>query len=333
MDRPSHLALILDLSPTQWHLCAHAPAHPLSLRDFLAQTLAFVNSHLAAKHENSLVVLGALPGKSAVFYPSEDVKPRSRPIADANTYQPFRTVDSAVMSRIMDEFDALGLPAEEEPTALVGAITKALCLINRLAHPASSDLTPPETRVLIVSVSPDLSTSYIPLMNSIFSAQKLKTAIDVCKIFGPDAVFLQQAAHLTGGSYVYLEQREALLQYLVMSFLPAPSLRSVLSVPTQEKIDFRAACFCHKNIIDVGYVCSVCLSIFCTPVPVCSTCRTKFPISTIRRLKASVPSSLVNGSAPATPRSSSPAPIPSPLRNGTDNAPIRPTPLRQSSHT
>ena len=102
--------------------------------------------------------------------------------------------------------------------------------------------------------------------------------IDVCKIYGPDTVFLQQAAHLTNGSYIYLERRDALLQYLIvrhisylaslvyqleafqMSFLSPPSIRKVLAVPTQDKIDFRAACFCHKNIVDIGFVCSVCLS-------------------------------------------------------------------------
>jgi transcription initiation factor TFIIH subunit 3 len=94
-------------------------------------------------------------------------------------------------------------------------------------------------------------------------------------------VFLQQAAHLTGGSYIYLERRDAFLQYLMvcpptlhtasndvlthhrfyqMSFLPPPSLRHIIAVPRQDKVDFRAACFCHKNIVDIGFVCSVCLS-------------------------------------------------------------------------
>ncbi|KAI6106106.1 transcription factor Tfb4-domain-containing protein [Pisolithus croceorrhizus] len=86
-------------------------------------------------------------------------------------------------------------------------------------------------------------------MNAIFSAQKLKVTIDVCKIYGPDTIFLQQAAHLTNGSYIYLERRDALLQYLIMSFLPPPLVRKVLAVPRQDKIDFRAACFCHKNIV------------------------------------------------------------------------------------
>jgi hypothetical protein len=43
-----------------------------------------------------------------------------------------------------------------------------------------------------------------------------KATIDVCQIYGPNTVFLQQAAHLTGGSYIFLERRDALLQYLIV---------------------------------------------------------------------------------------------------------------------
>lgn len=82
-------------------------------------------------------------------------------------------------------------------------------------------------------------------MNSIFSAQKLassripcyflvlthisqKITIDVCQLYGPDSVFLQQAAHLTGGSYIFLERRDALLQHLTVSGEEFHVLQSVL---------------------------------------------------------------------------------------------------------
>lgn len=123
-------------------------------------------------------------------------------------------------------------------------------------------------------------------MSTIARSLKLpqKVTIDACQVFGPDTVFLQQAAHLTGGAYLYLERRDALLQYLIvsplsqiapsilvypifkMTFLPPSSIRKVLAIPTQDKIDFRAACFCHKNIIDIGFVCSVCLSSTLAPL-------------------------------------------------------------------
>jgi hypothetical protein len=63
MDSSSHLSLIVDLSPSQWHLSAHSDLHPLSFQTFLSHVLTLLNSHIAAKHENSLAVFGALPGK------------------------------------------------------------------------------------------------------------------------------------------------------------------------------------------------------------------------------------------------------------------------------
>jgi hypothetical protein len=113
--------------------------------------------------------------------------------------------------------------------------------------------------------------------SNLFLCDYQKVTIDVCKVFGEETVFLQQAAHLTGGSYIYLQRRDGFLQYLMvcspgsiivptqhsllqMSFLPPPSLRHIIAVPRQDKVDFRASCFCHKNIVDIGFVCSVCLS-------------------------------------------------------------------------
>ncbi|KAI0254048.1 transcription factor Tfb4 [Lactifluus subvellereus] len=330
MDGSSHLSLIVDLSPSQWHLSAQSTnTHPLSFQTFLSHVLTFLNSHIAAKHENTLAVFGALPGKSTMLYSSLDAGSANGndPPADANSYRPFKLVNSVVANSIQKELDLIDGLTEEPPVALVGALTKALCFINRLAHPPSGtvadETTSADPRILILSVSPDLSASYIPVMNSIFSAQKLKVTIDVCKVFGEETVFLQQAAHLTGGSYIFLERRDAFLQYLMMSFLPPPSLRHIMAVPRQDKVDFRAACFCHKNIVDIGFVCSVCLSIFCSPVPVCSTCRyviadmrtsqsrlviflcfrTKFPMKTLQRLNASRPSiPPANGTSNGAPR-------------------------------
>lgn len=48
-----------------------------------------------------------------------------------------------------------------------------------------------------------------------------------------------------------------------MCFIPDNSTRRHLVPPTQINVDFRAACFCHKRIVDVGFVCSICLSSQC----------------------------------------------------------------------
>ncbi|PSR98938.1 hypothetical protein PHLCEN_2v4258 [Hermanssonia centrifuga] len=126
------------------------------------------------------------------------------------------------MKSILDQMEVLNGAEQEEPIGLVGALTKSLCYINKVTNPSSLLKTRsddpalfPDPRILIISVSPDQSSSYIPIMNSIFSAQKLKVTIDVCKLYGADSVFLQQAAHLTGGSYIDIDRADGLLQYLM----------------------------------------------------------------------------------------------------------------------
>ncbi|KAF7983785.1 hypothetical protein HWV62_19003 [Athelia sp. TMB] len=358
MDKASHLSVVLDLSPSQWHRSAQPDnPYPLSLQDFLSQLLTFLNMHIASKHENTLAVFGAFPGKSLMLYSTTDDVDLQNQVMDANTYPPFKAVDTSVTQKILQEIEALGEPETEAPCALVGAITKALCYINRITHPAASAPTAasnsaasaaaiaaadpsilPDPRILVLSVSPDLAPAYIPIMNAIFAAQKLRATLDVCKLFGADTVFLQQAAHLTGGSYVFLERRDALLQHLIMSHLPPPAMRALVAVPTQDRVDFRAACFCHKAIVDIGFVCSICLSsaspppfrtpvanvrgaaVFCKPVPVCTTCRTKFPMKTLQRLNAARPPAASNGgSANGTPRAATPAGMAATLRFKTGN--------------
>ncbi|KAG8863527.1 RNA polymerase II transcription factor B subunit 4 [Tulasnella sp. 330] len=300
---PSHLTLIIDLNPTQWHNSASVSpsssndAHQsLSISSFLAQVLILINAHLASRDDNTLAAIGAFPQTSEMIYTSsggrgegEDEDEMFEGVEDANSYRPFRVVDSALLDRVLKEMEkhAGGSDGSGRGSGgLVAAITKGLCHINKIMHTSTEVTTASDSvavgptvttavtspKILILSVSPDSSTSYIPLMNSIFAAQKLKVKIDVCKIYGPDTVFLQQASYLTGGSYIHMERRDALLQYLMMCFLPPSSLSAILATPTQDKIEFRAACFCHKNIVDIGFYSA-------------NQSRTKFPMKNLQRLR------------------------------------------------
>ena len=201
-------------------------------------------------------------------------------------------------------------------TKIAGALTLALSYINRetIAYaestngPAANDPTPHanpdsiqqsqgtlQSRVFILTVSPtsDLAHQYIPIMNTIFACQRLSIPIDICQIPTPSTtidtnstattVFLQQASDATHGIYILIPPPSqpgapppSLLTYLLTAFLPSPSSRTHLILPTSISVDFRAACFCHRNIVDIGFVCSICLSIFCS-VPDngdCLTCGT-----------------------------------------------------------
>ncbi|KAI5481226.1 transcription initiation factor TFIIH subunit 3 [Pseudohyphozyma bogoriensis] len=284
------LCLILDLNPLAWSLSG-SPTDTgdfLTLESALDQILIFANAHLSLRHENHIAVWGAGYSSSRLLYSSQLSAAQSTATTstsrDSNTYQQFSLADDRVaqgVKELISELPNEGSTSDSK-AGLVAALAMALCHINRLSSSTdslSSTLAKPKPRIAILSVTSDTSTQYVPIMNCIFSAQKVGIPIDVCKIYGPDAVFLQQACHLTSGSYYKIERRAGLLQYLIMAFLPA--------------------CFCHRKIIDIGYVCSVCLSIFCSPLPVCSTCRTKFPMSTLKRLGFGARPPPANGGTPA----------------------------------
>ncbi|EEH22682.2 hypothetical protein PABG_04893 [Paracoccidioides brasiliensis Pb03] len=137
-----------------------------------------------------------------------------------------------------------------------------------------------QSRILIISLSNNTHSAqhYIPIMNSIFACQRLHIPIDIIKLAG-DAAFLQQASDATGGIYIPINAHPAgFLQYLMLGFLPDQRARAHLILPSRVDVDFRAACFCHRKVVDVGFVCSICLSIFCEPLGgegECLTCGTR----------------------------------------------------------
>lgn len=154
----------------------------------------------------------------------------------------------------------------------------ALCYISKVRKQQSvkNKLT---SRIFILSGNPEYTSQYMTYMNIFFTAQKEKILIDVCSL-GKNLSLLQQGCDITGGLYLKLSQVDGLLQYLLWAFLPDPFTRTKLVLPPLRRIDYRAACFCHREMVDVAFVCSVCLSIFCKFSPICTTCHTVFKTKT-----------------------------------------------------
>jgi transcription initiation factor TFIIH subunit 3 len=294
---PSLLAIVLDTNPHAW---AHLSTS-LSLSAALANILVFINAHLASGNANEVAVIASHSHKATFLYPTPNPPQVQSPngtngdvdmngteesngphIAEnPNKYRAFALVESAILKnfeKLLNETKESHLAAT--PTTLIGgAISLALTYISKSAilhasaesmslaaladsENAHIDRIQLTSRILIVSVSGDLANQYIPVMNSIFAAQRKKIPIDILKLAG-DTVLLQQASDATGGVYMKPERPEGLLQYLMMAFLPDATARNSLVIPSAGGVDFRAACFCHRNVVDIGYVCSVCLSSTC----------------------------------------------------------------------
>ncbi|CAD6502520.1 BgTH12-05112 [Blumeria graminis f. sp. triticale] len=293
---PSLLVIVLDTNPHAWALLAST----LSLPKAVANILVFINAHLAFNNANQVAVVSSHCHRAVWLYPrpqskSEDIDMPDVPELvheNSKKYRPFALIEASLLSSLRE---LIATTTETDvittiTTQMAGALTLALSYINKAStnyfgksdtEPALSSgetsdrLSGLQSRILIISVSGDLAHQYIPIMNTTFAAQRLKVPIDICKLAG-DTIFLQQASDATKGIYIHLRSPQGLLQYLMMAFLPDQSSRKHLVAPTQEKVDFRAACFCHRKVVDVGFVCSICLSIFCCPPEgnICLTCST-----------------------------------------------------------
>lgn len=289
------LTIIIDTNPHAWQYLA--PTLPLSKA--IANLLVFINAHLAINSANQVAVLASHTHHATWLYPTyHPPKPKGRSAAngnkdrngdvdmgdapsmdDANKYRPFRNVETELLANLralMAQTSEADLKASTT-TLVAGALTTALAYIakaNIKSAPQVGDTPiadlatagdPPAarssltSRILVLSVSGDLASQYIPVMNAIFAAQRQHIPIDILKLAG-DTIFLQQACDATGGIYLKPSAPQGLLQYLMMAFLPDETARKHLVPPSSGEVDFRAACFCHRRVVDVGYVCSVCLS-------------------------------------------------------------------------
>ncbi|KAI2610698.1 transcription factor Tfb4 [Hypoxylon fragiforme] len=240
----------------------------------------------------------------------------------ANKFPQFSEVESSILTSLRSLIEDT-TPSDLNPTTLIaGALTLALSYINKMSHTfepgktsssdqasssntaaaggvgstnqSSTGAVPTATlhsRILVLSVSDSEPAQYIPTMNAVFAASHARIPLDTLSLYGAPS-FLQQAAFITSGTFLSAATNpRGLLTYLMFGFLSDASARVSLVTPTQDTVDFRAACFCHRRVVDTGFVCSICLSIFCEVPPdaECLTCGTKLALGNYGAKPAVVP--------------------------------------------
>lgn len=323
-ETPSLLSVVIDTNPRAWAVLDDG-THPLSLTSAVANLLLFINAHLAFSGANQVAVIAAHVNRAVWLYPSSqpvppaqrtsdgDVEMGDAPAVDgqpksssANKYPQFAQIEATVLGslkRLMAETTEADLASTT--TQLSGALTLALCHINKAARALSASDTalldaanasgttappPMKGRILVLSVSDSESAQYIPTMNAVFAAAHSRVAIDTLALSG-DSTFLQQACFNTNGIFLRAANPQGLLTYLMFGMIADTEARESLVTPTHDTVDFRAACFCHGNVVDTGFVCSICLSIFCE-LPdnaECLTCGTKLALGNYGAKPAVIP--------------------------------------------
>jgi len=234
------LVVVMDINPHQL-LFARQPG---SFSQLLNSVMSLLNQHLMLNPTNQVALVAAHATDCSYLYPDPSGGGQLLRQQDGQ-YEEFYQVETVIKERVglVLAKDREGGQASSE-SLLSGALAMALAYINKqqASRVASEKFSP---RLLVMSATGDSAAQYMNYMNVFFTAQKLNIPLDTCMI-------------------------------LTWLFLPGPSLRKMLGAPPPVRVDYRAACFCHRQLVDVGFVCSVCLSIFCRFNPVCTTCHSVF---------------------------------------------------------
>uniref|UniRef100_A0A8D0FRT5 General transcription factor IIH subunit 3 n=1 Tax=Strix occidentalis caurina TaxID=311401 RepID=A0A8D0FRT5_STROC len=284
-DELSLLVIVIDTNPIWWGKKALGEAE-FTLSRCIDAAMVLGNSHLFMNRTNRLAVIASHTQESRFLYPGKgwafaDLFGDGGSSMESNCsgskdgkYELLTAINDAIAEEIKDLMTKTDMRGQQTETLLAGSLAKALCYINKMSK-----------EVKVIKAAEDSALQYMNFMNVIFAAQKQSILIDAC-VLDSDSGLLQQACDITGGIYLKVPHMPSLLQYLLWVFLPDQEQRSQLVLPPPIHVDYRAACFCHRNLIEIGYVCSVCLSIFCNFSPICSTCETAFKISLPPVMKA-----------------------------------------------
>ncbi|KAM9810899.1 general transcription factor IIH subunit 3 [Neosynchiropus ocellatus] len=286
-DEINLLVIVVDVNPIWWGQQAQREPE-FTLSKCLDAVIVLGNSHMAMSRTNKLAVIASHCQGSHFLYPSKNSKTGSNgeeaPSSGDGKYELLSVANDTIAEEIRNLMSNIEVRGNLTDTLLAGSLAKALCYINRVAKEMEAGQEM-KTRILVVKAADDSTLQYMNYMNVIFAAQKKSILIDAC-VLASDSGLLQQACDITGGLYLKIPQKVALAQYLLWVFLPDGEQRSHLVLPPPVHVDYRAACFCHRNLIEIGYVCSVCLSIFCNFSPICTTCDTAFKIQLPQIVKA-----------------------------------------------
>lgn len=309
-DDPSLLNVILDLSPSGWYNIKDQT----TIQEVVKSLLVFMNAHLALNNSNQVSFISSSPIGLKFLYPNPikgddlDVNVETdENIINREMYRQFRIVNEVVIEEVNRELEAL-TSVDGNKSSLSGALSMALTFTNRMLtldqsitttaasatstatstnEKSGATLTALKSRILIVSPNDEDNINYIPVMNSIFTAQKMKVAIDVAKLGFKNSAYLQQASDATNGIYLHIDDPRGLIQVLCTAFFIEPSIRPYIILPTNSNVNYRASCYITGKSVDLGYVCSVCLCIM-SVIPetgICPACGLEFDAKILEELK------------------------------------------------
>jgi len=272
--------ILLDTNPYFW------TNDGISFEDILDTLCIALNIHLSTKSDNRIALYSFDAASKNMIFPQED-NPEDEIVVRKCNYE---EINALIMRRFSEQF--LQNKDNGAPYSKLSApLSKALCYIN--SKMASSE-TLKSAKLLIISKSKYRKEEYSSLMNAVFAATKKNIPIDTIIITDQNSkessfnTFLIQASYLSKGIHLEINQKKGLIQYFTQTILIETKCREQFVLPSFKKESIQkiniaiCQCGCSKEI-EKGYVCSVCLRLYCDQFVKkgqgqCMTCKKRFDL-------------------------------------------------------
>jgi hypothetical protein len=251
MKEAPPLAIVIDMDPRWWN----HQSNDLSLIDTIAFYVAGLGQCLPPMTGMKICVIASFAEKSE-FIVSGDWK-----------------CIGQMKQRLLEKLSSQQIGPDCYESPIGQGISNALCFINRTKIPG---------RVVVFDCSreaTDFCSQSVVITNCGWAAVGTDSGNPLAKINlvslvseAPSSSLISLSAK-TGGVYIpssFSATQGSLLQALFFHLVGEGNFKTR---PMSSNVIMGTVCACHNKSIDRGYVCSICLSIYCSDTAgICSVC-------------------------------------------------------------
>ncbi len=231
--------------------------------DALAFYVSAVGESLSYPGELNVSLIAAFPEKATTVYTGD--------------WKGINEGITKLVNHLLEE-STTGTEVFEAPIAQ--AISKALASISKNKKPNKSG------KIIILECSnevTDFSTQSVPISNCGCAANGTCEGVPLASVSVVSLASKTPSSALlglclkTGGVHIPKDKCldcGSLLQALMFHLVPSDvSSKTLKTRPQSQRTHMSTTCVCHNKSVDKGYVCSVCLAIYCTETAgICSVC-------------------------------------------------------------
>jgi transcription factor TFB4 len=264
------LVLLLDTNPVAWTRRPHPTEPHITFSECLDQTFAYLSQMILSDvFQIAPVVAYNQHGAKWLFPAPDKVGQLILGRLQATNPDEVLTYCQTVVANLHAYArECAGRTLQRDPgVRLDVGLSLALCHLNK--YPAEVN-----KRILVLSRSTDPVLTFESTMNSVFAAHRIGVVVDSLLICVKSSLFLNQAAILTDGfSIALLNRPKCLMQYLLT--IPPLSVRKFIVMPKVKAVDYKTPAVNSQNMIDMGILCPICLSVYektAAPIYRCTVC-------------------------------------------------------------